>query len=206
MNKRIIWLKRIYWLIIIGLSLSACVFYYFQNHGSGLGGKIALPKLIWLAYALWFWYFLPLLIRFDLRVNLKLKRGYWLFWLNMLLRAIVELYMMYFSKNWHPHWGIAHNLFSALLILVLLRKIKVKNSLDGIVYFNFQVMGLLFLIESYFAWYMLNHVRGESAVYFVPDRAQHAGIIILTWILISILTVQQLIFARQWLYKSAVHK
>ena len=66
--------------------------------------------------------------------------------------------------------------------------------------FNFKVMGAMFLIESYFAWYMLTHVKSDSGlVYFVPGNSEYIGIMVLTWIVVINLTIQQIMFARKWL-------
>ncbi len=286
-NRR---LQFAYCLIILSLGVSGAVFYYFQNHSHGLGGSIALPKLLWLSYALWFWYFLPVLIASDRRLSRQLRQVYWVFWLNMVLRAIAELWMMYVSRNWHPYYGIGHDLFSALLIFALLfreegdtisrlednrspqpplergantklqsnvvdgdggedgggredgedgegeeggeggvvfspsspspphpvgllslnatrykketleRGAKKETLLDEAVRFNFRIMGVMFWIEAYFAWYMLRNVHSESGpVYFVPGSHEHLGIMLVTWVVVIGLTIQQFVFARKWL-------
>jgi hypothetical protein len=195
-------LKFSYYLIIITLTASGAIFYYFQNYHHGLGGSIALPKVIWLGYALWYWYFLPLLIGLDNRISTPWQRLYWVVWFNMILRAILELWMMYFSHNWHPYYGIGHDLFSTFLIFGLLLTEKAETNLDKAVYFNFRIMGVMFLIEAYFAYYMLRNVHSHTgAVYFVPSNPEHQGIMLITWLVIVALTTQQVIFAQKWLYE-----
>jgi hypothetical protein len=214
------WLKWAYWLIIVGLGVSGGILYYLQNFAHGLGGGMAFPKLLWLAYALWFWYFLPLLIGCDSRFGSQVRRVYGIFWVNMAVRAVAELWMMYVSHNWHPYWGISHDVFSFLVIWVLLFQANARmpptpqslslgekgerGKLDSIASFNFKVMGLMLLVESYFAWYMLNNVRSAdgSPVYFVPANGEHLGIMAVTWGAVMILTAQQFFFARKWLYES----
>lgn len=218
-------LQLSYYLILLGLGVSGVVFYYFQNHWHGLGGSIALPKVLWLGYALWFWYFLPLMIGSDTRISSNLRRLYWILWLNMVFRAIAELGMMYVGRNWHPYYGISHDLFSALLIFVLLFKEKagvfaqtegerefnshllltlssLETPIDKAVRFNFRVMGVMFWIEASFAWYMVQHVHSDKGlVYFVPGNHEHLGIMLVTWVVVIGLTIQQFVFARQWLYE-----
>ncbi len=50
------------------LVLAAFVFYDRQNSAGAIGGGIALPKLLWLASAILFWFVLPLLFLLDARV------------------------------------------------------------------------------------------------------------------------------------------
>lgn len=198
-NRNLQW---IYALILLILGVSGAGFYYFQNHAHGLGGSIALPKVLWLGYALWFWYFLPLLIVSDRRISSQLRQVYWVFWLNMFLRAVIELWMMYFGHNWHPYYGIGHDLFSALLIFALIFREKIQNSIDQVVRFNFRVMAIMFWIEAYFAWYMLQNVHSDSGpVYFVPGSHEHLAIMLVTWVVVIGLTIQQFVFARQWIYE-----
>ncbi|HYW18906.1 MAG TPA: hypothetical protein VE956_06235 [Nodularia sp. (in: cyanobacteria)] len=194
-------LKLLYSLIVITLTISGTIFYNLQNSHHGLGGGIALPKVFWLGYALWFWYFLPLLIGIDSRISQKWRQLYWIAWWNMALRAVVELVMMYFAHNWHPYYGIAHDLFSAVLILGLIFTATTQTNIDQAVSWNFRIMGVMFLIEAYFAYYMLNNVHSDTgAVYFVPGKPAYQGIMVITWLVIIVLTVQQIILARKWLF------
>jgi hypothetical protein len=182
--------------------MSGAAFYYFQNYAHGLGGSIALPKVLWLGYVLWFWYFLPLLIVSDRRISSQLRQVYWVFWLNMFLRAVVELWMMYFGQNWHPYYGIAHDLFSALFLFALLLEENILTQIDEVVRFNCRIMAIMFWIEAYFAWYMLQYVHSDKEpVYFVPGNHEHLGIMLVTWVVVIGLTIQQFVFARQWLYE-----
>ncbi|MGF1498624.1 MAG: hypothetical protein ACFB8W_17630 [Elainellaceae cyanobacterium] len=199
-------LRWAYWLLIAVLVISGTVFYHQQNSGDAIGGTIALPKLIWLAIALWIWYALPLLLAADRRLSPPLRLAYGIAWGNMVLRAIAELWMMYGSHTWHPYWGIAHDAFSAALIGGLLIWIKGRSlqlysfsPLDTSLYQNLMVTGGMFLVEIYFAGYMLQNVHlGDDPVYFVPGESQYAGILIVTWIVVVCLGVQQVLVGRQW--------
>ncbi|MEA5581225.1 hypothetical protein VB620_07715 [Nodularia harveyana UHCC-0300] len=195
-------LKTLYYLILLTLTTTGAIFYNLQNSHHGLGGAIALPKVFWLGYAIWFWYFLPLLIGIDSRVSNQWRRLYWITWWNMALRAVVELGMMYFTHNWHPYYGIAHDLCSAVLILVLIFTAKTETKIDQAISWNFRIMGVMFLIEAYFAYYMLTNVHSDTgAVYFVPGKPEYQGIMLITWFVIIALTIQQIILARTWLYE-----
>lgn len=192
-------IKLLYWAIASLLFVAGVIFFSWQNSDGGIGGKIALPKLIWLADALWFWYFLPILIGIDSRISQSLRQVYWIFFGNMVLRAIAELWMMYVTQNWHPYWGISHDVFSAVLIFGLLFKAQPKTELDKNIDFNFKVAGLMFFIEICFAWYMLNNVKSDGwPVYFVPGDAQYFGVLAITWVVVIALAIQQIFLYKRW--------
>ncbi len=197
-------LRRAYKVILFCLSACAAVFYYVQNSGYAPGGAIALSKLVWLAYALLFWYVLPTLFFFDGRVNPGLRRVYLVFLANMLLRAVAELWMIYVSLNWHPYYGISHDVFSILLIQLLLRLVSPKGRLDKLLTINLHVVSVMFAIEAGFAWYMLIYVEAQDGlVYFVPGGAKHFDILMSTWFVVGGLTVYLWWLSRRWLYAHA---
>src|SRR5262245_64544857 len=70
------------------VSLAAAAFYFVQSRRMAVGGEIAISKLLWLAYAILYWYILPALIARDGRAQPAIRRLYAAFLLNMLLRAV----------------------------------------------------------------------------------------------------------------------
>jgi hypothetical protein len=62
---------------------------------------------------------------------------------------------MYIWHNWHPWYGIGHNIFSASLSLLL---IQLTPQNTPALRFYFFIMARLFLVETGFAWYMLHPV------------------------------------------------
>lgn len=112
----------------------------------------------------------------------------------MLLRALVELWMMYVSTNWIPQYGIAHNFFTFFLNIGLLSYFKTKSKIK----LTFIFLTLLFLIESYFAFYMLKNIKSNSAVYFVPNEATHENLLFLTLVVIMLCAIWQVYFLLNW--------
>ena len=110
--------RRLY-LSLALMSLAALLFFVMQNQSLLVGGEIAPAKLLWLFAAIFYWFVLPLLIVIDGRGSAAMRRIYAIFLANMCARALIELYMMYLSQNWHPYYGIGHDAFSILLILLL---------------------------------------------------------------------------------------
>lgn len=188
--------------IIIAFSLiivSAVVFYVFQNTGRLSGGNIALPKLIWLFYAIVFWFCLPALFIYDKRINSVWRKLYAIFFISMILRALIELFMMYISNNWSPYYGIGHDIFSIILICSLL--LFNKNKIQRDIFLGYSITTLvMFVIEIYFVIYMLSNVVGTNdVIYFVPDEGKHTYILATTWLIDIILTYYLFLFMRRWL-------
>ncbi len=188
-----------YYAILLFTTIAAIGFYFIQNNGLLAGGQIALPKLVWLALAILFWFFMPILFLLDDRVALRWRQVYLIFIINMLLRAIIELFMMYISKNWDPYYGIGHDVFTIVLLGLLL--IRTPGNLKDNILFGFTVILLMmFVTEILFVFYMLFQVSGkESVVYFVPGDDSHLGIMIITWIVVTFLAIYLLSFSRRWL-------
>lgn len=184
--------------VFIALSSIATAFYYLQNSGHFAGGQIALPKLIWLAYAILFWFVLPAFIVSDRRVPYVWTKIYLVYLANMLLRAAAELYMMYTSENWSPRYGIAHDTFSILLLLSLLLFYHRKLKYD-IFYMYACALVLMMTIEIVFVFYMMSNViKNGAAIFFVPQNNQHAPILLVTWLSLALLSGFLFVFCRRW--------
>ena len=89
--------------------LAACMlltllFYGWQNGFADKGGTVSLPKAAWLGLTVFFWLLWPLLVLADGRSSPRLRRAYLWFWLPMLLRALIELYLLAVS-GWQYLYG-----------------------------------------------------------------------------------------------------
>jgi hypothetical protein len=178
--------------------LAALLFYVLQNSGRLEGGNIALPKLLWLAYAILFWFFLPALIVLDTRTAAVWRRIYAIFLVNMLLRGTIELYMMYVAGSWSPYYGIAHDLFTIVLLFSLVSVYQVRMYSDPLLTCLYVIM-VMFATEIGFVFYMLSQVSdGEYMVYFVPGDQRHAAVLQITWLVNILLTVYLYKFSRRW--------
>ena len=184
--------------VVIVTGMAALLFYVVQNRGWLEGGNIALPKLLWLAYAILFWFCLPALIVLDTRTPAVWRRIYALFLVNMLLRAAVELFMMYVTNSWSPYYGIGHDLFTILLLFTVAGLYR-KGLQRGLLLINLIAIVAMFVIEVGFVLYMLLQVSGgEHTVYFVPGDQQHAAVLQITWLVNILLTIYLYAFFRRW--------
>lgn len=192
-------LKKIVAVFIATFLIIGAIFYAVQNQGGLPGGGIALVKLCWLFLVIFCWFIIPLLLLFDC-LSSVLKVAISVFLGSMVLRAVVELVMMFGTKNWHPHYGIAHDILMILLSLFLGFLVFKQSRLIAIYLF---VMAILFTIESGFAWYMLHNVQSETGViFYVPADQSHQKILTITLIIVIALLAYLLFFIRKWLYEA----
>lgn len=176
------------------------LFYYYQNIGVFPGGDIALSKIFWLGFIIFFWFFAPILLLFH---GVENKVDQWLVALHLInvwLRAIIELFMMYQYDNWHPMYGIAHDIFSLFILLFIM--MIFQEGLSRFINYFFIVITATFAIEAYFANYMLNNVVSqEGSVFFVPDSDEHQAILVMTWFVLMMLSIYFVFFVKKW-YKT----
>ena len=189
---------------ILLLLVAGIVFSFVQKRGWLIGGAIAFPKLLWLAYALLGWFLSPFLVARDGRASDSVRRLYRVFVWNMAIRGIVELLMIYGWRNWHPYYGIAHDVFSIGLLLWLAAAAKPRTRLDRLLTLHGLVLAAMFIAEISFALYFsLNFVtRGGKALYFVPDEQRYSAILLNTKIAVSCLTLYFPWFFYRWLAAS----
>ena len=200
-------LRLVLLLSLFLIMLSAGVFFYLQNDNMIVGGNIALVKLLWLATVIFCWYVMPILLLLDSRLSkLEVKICYLLL-VNMLLRAIVELFMMYVSKNWDPIYGISHDVASLLLLIIIMvnyRRPKGAKYESSQLTFFLMAYILILVFESVFASYILSLQRPDEIIYYVPKLAEHQAILQLTWLGFAICNLSLAVFIKKWIYGKSV--
>ena len=173
-------------------------FYSYQNVGNLPGGNIALSKVLWLGFIIFFWFFAPLLLLLEKNTGKTDKRLLQLHAANVWLRAFIELFMMYQYQNWHPTYGISHDILSLLVLFILI--VFFRNTLSRFIKNFLIVITLTFFIEACFAQYMLTHVsNGNSPVFFVPAGSDHQNILTITWLVLFFLSVYLTFFIKHFL-------
>ncbi len=110
-------MRVLIFMALICMVIIGTVFYRRQNKNPTLGGKIAGPKMLWLGYAVYVYYVLPPILLFGPNLAQPFRNILGSFWGFMLLRGLVELWLMYRVKRWSPKFGIAHNIASIGLII-----------------------------------------------------------------------------------------
>lgn len=81
-----------------------------QNAGHGArGGKISNPKVLWLFFAIWFWFVECAVLAFEPALPSAYRLILGAHALSMWLRGAAEMFMLHVTKNWRPPIGIGHD-------------------------------------------------------------------------------------------------
>ena len=198
--------RRLVLLALTSLAIGAALFYSTQNTTARIGGPVSVAKMLWLTFALVLWGVLPIAIAFDRRVAPALRQAFGALAILMLMRAPVELWMLYVSLNWSPWYGIAHDLACVAVLVVLgwrawrLDTQQVPGS--ALLFVHLVVTTLAFAAEIYFAHYMLRHfvTAGDGAIYFVPAEERYAEVLRVTTTVVTALGLYMPVFLWGWLF------
>lgn len=149
--------------LVVGIGLA---FAARQNRAGGMGGRISRAKQIWLIWAVYAWFVLaPLLAAAPLfsarvRIVLGVFAGF------MALRGVVELFMLYVTKNWRPPLGIAHDLSCVVLLLLGLLWVRLGGPIpEGPARWGPLAIGVLTVslgLETYYALSFHRVVAGQT--------------------------------------------
>lgn len=194
---------RAYYLGCLFFVLAIAGFYYMQNQPNQIGGAISLPKACWLGLALFYWYFLPpLLIAEKGSKNRTFYAGLSIFFASMLLRAVVELYLMYGKQTWHYYYGISHNFLSLIILLML--SFNTRKVIEKPLKVTLYLMIIMFIAEIYFASYMTFAIKDgyQKTIWFVDSTEKHLVNNTITAIMVMLLILWQVIFYQQWIKKN----
>ncbi len=145
-------------------------FYFGQNKKENIGGKMAPCKLFWLDYTIMTWFFLPLYFYFSGYTDGVFNVLYALS-ISMWIRGIIELFMLYVTKNWTPPLGITHNIITIIIVLAMMYLSIMQNPAELIF-----VISLLIslLLETYYAvaFYKIvkEKTKGDDAIWFASKE------------------------------------
>ena len=172
-------------LLLVALAITTG-FYFRQNAGLQVGGAISLPKMAWLAYALVAWFLLPFFLWRDQRIDKPIRRLFRLFWFFMMARGIAEVVLIYLFGHWNPWYGIAHDLASFLLVIILRQGLRPSNAVSQRALRFSGTLLVALIAETCFAGMFLQTGVHESATYFASSSPQ--------WNFVNITTIIVLVF------------
>jgi hypothetical protein len=170
-------------LLLVAL-LALCVllgvlFWRSQNVRQSRGGRISPPKLAWLLYAVFFWFFVCPLVALDTAVPPGVRWVLGVFAVSMWVRGLAELYMLYVSKSWKPPYGIGHDGVCILLVLggLALTREQWQGPLAPVAVWGLALVGLVLvslLVEVLYATLFFQAVEGrttgEEAIWFADEE------------------------------------
>lgn len=151
-------------LVVVALGL---IFLNRQNRKGGLGGRISRPKLMWLLYAVYFWFVVCPVLALDSAVPRPMRLILGVFAAGMWLRGLAEMVMLYVTKNWRPPYGVAHDVFS--MVVVGLGLVFYRDEWDALrgtlPLWTFALLVVLLAslaIETYYAAAFFRAVEGRT--------------------------------------------
>lgn len=162
--------------LVLLVSAVGFLFYLRQNRARVLGGGISRAKAAWLTFAVLFWLGVCPLLAFEPALPSRWRLVLGVFGAQFWLRGLVELYLLYVTKSWRPPYGIAHDLFSLVLVLGMVLgggafPLDPAN-LVGAVATGLLVVSLV--AETYYAWVFVRLVEGrttgDEGVWFADGR------------------------------------
>jgi hypothetical protein len=98
-------------------ALLGVLFQRRQNRKGTRGGRISPPKVAWLFFAIYFWFFVCPLVALDAAVSPAARWTLGLFGLSMWVRGGAEMYLLYVTRSWRPPYGIGHDVLCIILVL-----------------------------------------------------------------------------------------
>ena len=157
---------------LVACLLLTLLFYGWQNGFADKGGSVSLPKAAWLGLTVFFWLLWPLLVLADGRSSPRLRRAYLWFWLPMLLRALIELYLLAVG-GWQYLYGIGHDVFSAVLLLCA--AVYCRRQQPAATVHTLWIMALMFVAEAAFAAYIaqFNTSHQHAELWFIDWQPPH---------------------------------
>ena len=175
MNK----LTTIY-LIVHPLIVMALAIWFHQKQNSKsawTGGPISWPKAMWLSYTVQTWFLMSVGLLFLPELS-----AYWHLCLvfhvaSWWIRGPVELVMIYKFLNWSPKYGITHDLFHALGLIILVFLAIQNNGVSqnsDLIAFAFSVVTIvLTFFEVLFAYLfkkIRSHAEMEAHIYYASTE------------------------------------
>lgn len=100
--------------IVMGLRFRAK-----QNAGHAKGGRISNPKVLWLFFAIWFWFVECAVLCFEPALPWSYRLMLGAHAVSMWLRGAIELFMLHVTKNWRPPIGITHDAICIAVIVAI---------------------------------------------------------------------------------------
>lgn len=179
-------------LLVLWPLLVSVLAYFYKKKQNGpspmTGGPISTPKAFWLAYTVTTWFFLPLIFIFHPEVSIPLKYVIAFHLLSWWARGPLELVMIYKWFNWSPRYGIGHDIFHlvGLVILYFMNRNGMQNltPINNIVVAFICITVFATVAEISFAYLFLkarSEIEEKDNIYFASDDPK--------WIFINRLTL-----------------
>lgn len=172
------------------LLIGSVGFGWIQSRALLVGGPMSLPKILWLNLALASFLVIPAFLWQSSSISREARLLYGCFFAGFVIRAIIEMPMLYFHRAWKCRYGIAHDVFMMAVVVIFgWQMLHAKTSSPAT---NLALEFAIFLLVT-LAGEILNAVlfsriaNPTEGIYFASDSAAFRLINRITWIEIALL-------------------
>ena len=149
----------------------ALFMHFKQNKGNKMGGNISPAKSFWLFYCIYSWFIFIPYITSTQDISEPYKTAWMAFSTWFWIRGVIEMIMMFITRNWIPPIGIAHNISCLLLLTILPFFIEGKfEPLPSAFTIYHLSLILSVVMETYYAfafWKIVGEkTKGDKAVWY----------------------------------------
>lgn len=162
-----------------GFAATTALFGWRQNRGGVVGGPISLPKVLWLNLTLTVFFGLPAVLWRDAALSPATRALWGWLLLSFVLRAVVELYLIYVTITWKCVYGISHDLFQLGLAVALAA--AVPAGADPRARAFLWLYGAVLLVEAGMARAFSLLADPKDGIYFASDDARFLRVNRASW-------------------------
>jgi hypothetical protein len=171
------------------VTAASFVFGGVQNTFHPVGGPISFAKILWLNLALLVFYVVPFWLWRDpsLEPNARAMFGWVL--ASFVVRAPIEICVIYFTRLWRCEYGIAHDLFTLLLVTWLSWRWRgtTESGNKDVASIFIPLLQVTLLVETFMAWEFHKVASPAAGTYFAAPTAEFSFVNRASWIAVAVL-------------------
>ena len=165
-------------------------FALLQNRFGLTGGPISAAKTLWLSFTLQIFFVAPFCLWRNTAYSLAVRRMYGAVFVSFAIRAVVELYILYFTRAWKCGYGITHDLFTFLLVTIFclsfwMRRVPLHAG-DRRALIFVPLLLVTLVVECFMAWQFSLLASPAEGIYFADNTEHFRRVNLWSWIAVGI--------------------
>ena len=175
-------------LAILAVTMASFGFGWVQNAFHPVGGPISLAKILWLNLALLVFYVVPFWLWRDVGLEPQARSIFGWVFASFSVRAPFELCIIYLTRWWRCEYGIAHDLFTLLLVSWLTwRWIGTTRSRPSAATIFIPLLQVTLIVEMFMAWEFHKVASPATGIYFAAPTAAFSLVNRASWLAVVVL-------------------
>ncbi len=171
--------------LVVIMTLIMRQYYRYQNTRQSIGGKMSSAKAFWLGYALFNYFIFPIYLYFLFEEE-TLQTSMTIIIALFYFRMLIQGFLMFATRNWIPIYGIAYNIFSVAVVILILCFVwygshafidQLGSLLLTLVIFK---LCLILVTDTYYAMKFQKIVgdetKGANAIWYASNEAKFDAI------------------------------